>query len=472
MKALILSGLIVIGLAAAGSCERGRSAPQGRTKPSALVGAGCEITAPADGSSGASPLQISVICNALPGQNIIAVQTYVDDVFTAENPTTGNSVSTVVSTPAPGGLHRFIAMGWDDSAPQNTYLSQTINVTIGGHDPIFAGAGDIACGINGSGAQSSPSCFEAQTANLIRGWAPDFVWAAGDTQYDTGNLSDYNDVSFGWAGTWGVFNSILRPAVGNHEYANCAGGCFDNSVPQGYFDYFSGQGVPVGQASTDLYYSYDIPTTAAPWHVIVLDVGKCWVQPGQAQDEFWCFGYSGSCNLANGAQTGDCTCPAPGPNDSRQNSWLCNDLATHKKQAFGGPYAGIIAVWHQPRFADVTSGDNWDVTPIWNMLYNYKTDVVLNGHAHFYERFDPTGHISNNAADTVPDPNGIREWVVGTGGIGLNTSFNVTHATSVVASQKQVFGALRMTLHPASYDAEFIDINGVSQDAVFGIPVH
>ena len=81
--------------------------------------------------------------------------------------------------------------------------------------------------------------------------------------------------------------------------------------------------------------------------------------------------------------------------------------------------------------------------PFWEALYAAKADVVLNGHLHNYERFAP--QTPSGAADPAQ---GIREFVVGTGGYSLN-SFK----TTVANSQKQYagsYGVLKLTLHPTA----------------------
>jgi hypothetical protein len=82
---------------------------------------------------------------------------------------------------------------------------------------------------------------------------------------------------------------------------------------------------------------------------------------------------------------------------------------------------------------------------------------VLTGHDHTYERFapqDPNG---------VATPNGIRAWVVGTGGAN-HTSFPTVAANSVVRDST-TFGFLRMTLHPTSYDWKFVPVGGTFTDS-------
>ena len=91
--------------------------------------------------------------------------------------------------------------------------------------------------------------------------------------------------------------------------------------------------------------------------------------------------------------------------------------------------------------------------PSWEALYAAGADVVLNGHVHNYERFAP------QTPSGVEDPaRGIREFVVGTGGKSLNP-FESTLANSQVLSAS-TYGVLKLTLHPSSYDWQFVPVAG------------
>ena len=70
-------------------------------------------------------------------------------------------------------------------------------------------------------------------------------------------------------------------------------------------------------------------------------------------------------------------------------------------------------------------------------------DVVLTGHDHIYERF-----ALQNASGAA-DPNGIREFVVGTG--GANHTNIVSVAKNSEVRDETTFGVLKMTLHLTSY---------------------
>jgi hypothetical protein len=89
----------------------------------------------------------------------------------------------------------------------------------------------------------------------------------------------------------------------------------------------------------------------------------------------------------------------------------------------------------------------------WQLLYDANADVVLNGHDHIYERFAPQTPAAS------PDPaRGIREFIVGTGG-GNHTSITSVAANSLVRDTT-TFGILELTLHPTSYDWQFVPADG------------
>ena len=118
----------------------------------------------------------------------------------------------------------------------------------------------------------------------------------------------------------------------------------------------------------------------------------------------------------------------------------------------------ILAYWHHARFSsDATHGSNSVTAPLWDRLYAAGVDVVLVGHAHTYERFAPQTPAAQ------PSPTGIRQFVVGTGGKAL-------HAFGTVAANSEqriadLFGVLRMTLHPTSYDWTFQGEDGGTYDS-------
>lgn len=187
-----------------------------------------------------------------------------------------------------------------------------------------------------------------------------------------------------------------RPAAGNHDYG-IAGAV-------AYYEYF---GAAAGDPMKG-YYSYNLGT----WHIIVLN-SDC-AEMGHGCDQ-----------------------------SSDQERWLRADLAAN-------PALCTLAYWHHPLFG--SSGrhsDNIEMVPIWWDLYRAGVDVVLNGHAHNYERLaplDPKGVI---------DPKrGIRQFVVGTGGRD-HRKFSQIEPYSE-ARNSNAFGVIKLTLHPGSYNWQFI----------------
>ncbi len=138
----------------------------------------------------------------------------------------------------------------------------------------------------------------------------------------------------------------------------------------------------------------------------------------------------------------------PVSDGSAQENWLEADLAAVP--------AGkcILAYWHQPRFSSGQHSSNTAYHQLWVDLYAKGADIVLNGHEHNYERFakqNPSG---------VADANGIREFIVGTGGRTLR-AMGTTKANSEVRNNNS-YGALKLTLNAGSYDWQFVPVAGSS----------
>ena len=194
--------------------------------------------------------------------------------------------------------------------------------------------------------------------------------------------------------SWGKYLSISHPAVGNHEY-------YSSSTADGYFDYFGTSAGPRPQG----WYSFNL----GAWHVISLN--------------------------ANCSKIGGC-----GPS-SPQYAWLQSDLAASSSKC-------TLAYWHQPLFA--TGAGTSSVKPFWDLLYAAHADVVLNGHRHNYERFAP------QTPSGTASSSGVREFVVGTGGMNLGGFGTATPSSTSEVRNASTFGILKLTLHPTSYDWRFV----------------
>jgi hypothetical protein len=111
-------------------------------------------------------------------------------------------------------------------------------------------AGDIAC--RPGDATSSADCRHRQTSDLVLSRNPTKVIAAGDLQYEQGELSNFQR---SYDPTWGRFKAITLPAPGNHEYGK--------SNASGYYDYWGPQAGVRGKG----YYQ----TFVGSWQVIALN---------------------------------------------------------------------------------------------------------------------------------------------------------------------------------------------------------
>jgi hypothetical protein len=109
-------------------------------------------------------------------------------------------------------------------------------------------------------------------------------------------------------------------------------------------------------------------------------------------------------------------------------------------------HACELVYWHQPRWSSGEHGSDGRLASIWQLAVRMGVDVVLNGHDHDYERF---ARLSRYGKPTV---SGTREFVVGTGGVGLRG-----FGHPVRGSQKRIrsLGVLRMELRPSAYAWSF-----------------
>jgi len=220
------------------------------------------------------------------------------------------------------------------------------------------------------------------------------VFTVGDHAYPSGTTKQFQDC---YDQTWGRHKARTRPAPGNHDYLTARG--------KAYYDYFGDSAGPERRG----YYSYDL----GAWHIIVL-------------------------NSYIDADRG-----------SQQGQWLRKDLEEHKTTC-------TLAYWHLPVFSSGPHGSEPQtiahMVDAWRILYDAHADIVLSGHDHDYERFapqDPKGK---------PDPKGIREFVVGTGGGGLY-EFRRTLPNSEVRSNRS-YGVLKLTLRAMDYSWEFVPSAG------------
>jgi hypothetical protein len=266
-------------------------------------------------------------------------------------------------------------------------------------DPVIAAAGDIACAPPGT--RTSSKCHQADTAGLLTAGGYTAVLPVGDEQYNCGELSAFNAV---YDSSWGQVKSISRPVVGDNEYV---GSTCSTPGAAGYYTYFGDAASPQEpgcRSACKGYYSYDLGS----WHIVALN-SEC-------------------------AQAGVGGCSAT----SAQGKWLKADLAAHP----------ALAYWHRPYWSD-KGGTVSRTSYFVRTLYAAGAELLLVGHQHIYERFAPMNPSS------VADPNGIRQFIVGTGGKSQSALATTPPANSQVRN-RGTFGVLTLTLHARSYDWKFV----------------
>ena len=264
-------------------------------------------------------------------------------------------------------------------------------------------AGSTTFTFVGAGDIASSGSNDERTATLldtvVAADPNTIVFTLGDNAYSDGTTSDFTNY---YQPTWGRHKARTRPALGNHDYHVAGAADYLN-----YFCPTSGPCVFPG-GTKQLYYSYDL----GDWHIVSLN-SEADTSAGSAQLQ-----------------------------------WLQTDLAAH-------PTSCVLAYWHKPLFSSgSTHGNDSNMKPFWDELYAAKADLVLSGHEHNYERFakqNPGG---------AADPNGIREFIIGTGGVG-SYSFGSAIPNSQVRFSGG-FGVVKFTLRTDSYDWTFIPAAGTT----------
>jgi hypothetical protein len=278
----------------------------------------------------------------------------------------------------------------------------------------------VAKGIDGSGVPFEVAPLEIGLVNELRmGGGPDAsLLAAGDiavcgatSTEATAKLLDR------FPGTVLALGDNVYPSGTTEQFVNCYGPTwgrhrirtspapgnheYDASGAAPYYAYFGAAAGPAGLG----YYSFNL----GAWHVVSLNSNVA-AQPGSPQYE-----------------------------------WARNDLDASNS-------ACTLAYWHHPLFSSGGNGNNAQMREIWRLLNAHRAEVVLVGHDHDYERFAPQD------ADGTATSDGIREFVVGTGGANLRP-VGVVKPNSQVRDN-QTWGVLKLTLRAATYNWEFVPIDG------------
>ena len=259
-----------------------------------------------------------------------------------------------------------------------------------------AAAGDpyvVAAAGDGAGGDAS----ETAVNNLIAGMNPNLLLYLGDV-YEKGTPTEFDN----WYGPeapgntfYGRFRSITLPVVGNHE--------FEGNQAPGYFDYWD---------NPPHYYSVD----RHGWHLIALDANSAFGQTA--------------------AGTG-------------QYNWLQNDLA-------GNTQPCTLVFYHQARWNIGDEGPSLYLDPFWKLFAQYGVDLVVNGHDHTYQRWEPLDGDGN------PSPTGVTELIDGAGG---HATGGFPSSDSRVAASFSQFGAIQLKLNAGGAGYSFKNTSGSTLDS-------
>jgi acid phosphatase type 7 len=197
---------------------------------------------------------------------------------------------------------------------------------------------------------------DSATAALVQRLNPDYALTVGDHVYPYGSQTYYQRY---YEPTWGAFKTRTRPSPGNHDYREGSG------TPPYYYTYFADQ---LPATNDGRYYAFNV----GGWRL-----------------------YSLNCEIPCGSS-------------SAQAAWLREDLAT------AGAGLHKLAYLHRPRYSCGPHGSATKPDALWDALIAARTDLVVAGHDHNYQRFP---RMNSNGGYSATGPISI---IAGTGGVKLN----------------------------------------------------
>src|SRR5207245_3828981 len=129
------------------------------------------------------------------------------------------------------------------------------------------------------------------------------------------------------------------------------------------------------------------------------------------------------------------------------------DLATNTQ-------ACTLAYFHHPIYSVGPNGDTTRMDEIWSLLNAWSVDLVVTGHDHDYQRWLPIDGNGN------PSPSGITQFIVGTGGHGVQ-AFSRTDRRLVVGldTSPAGIGALKLQLSAGSATYQFVSATQGLEDS-------
>jgi chitodextrinase len=152
---------------------------------------------------------------------------------------------------------------------------------------------------------------------------------------------------------------------------------------------------------------------------------------------------------SNGSKVGGTGTSSP------EYTWLAQDLAANSNLC-------TIAYYHHPLYNIGPEGSATGMSNIWALMAQNGVSIVLNGHDHDYQRWLPLDGSGNLS------PSGITEFVVGTGGHGIQT---FTKSDNRVAfaddTSPQAYGVLKLSLASSGATFSYINYAGATLDSGF-----
>jgi 3',5'-cyclic AMP phosphodiesterase CpdA len=260
-------------------------------------------------------------------------------------------------------------------------------------------AGDIADCNRHAPADS----MAARTSSLVPDGA--LVLGLGDMAYP---LGDERTLAACYEPTWGRHRATTLAVPGNHDYVR--------GSASGFLEYFGADALHDGG------FIARTRSLTADWQLIALDSNV-----------------DGSALQA-------------------QYEWLERFFAAGT-EARAGTQGCLLVMWHAPLYSSgMHRGSGDKMRRFWQLVDRHGADLVLSGHEHFYERFDPL-----DAEGQAPrDGQAPRQFVVGTGGAKLYGFWKPPYRS---AARVLEHGVLQLSLERGRYTWRFIDVDGRVQDA-------
>lgn len=272
-------------------------------------------------------------------------------------------------------------------------------------------AGDMVCDPGDPAQGGEKACKAKEVSDVAVGLNPDAFFGLGDYVYEVPKSDTYRTV---YDPSWGRLKEKTLPAIGNQEYKVHEANTFRS--------YFGDRAGPESG-----YWS----TQFGKWHVVVLN-SNCTVVVGGCKE------------------------------GSPQQQWLAADLESSDAKC-------TVALMHHPRWSTGLGGPDGRLSDLYATLADHRVELLLSGHEADYERFAPLN------ADGAPDPNGTRQFVVGTGGQVVyepgEGDAPWRNKGRTISSEFRDFahhGVLELTLKPDSYDWAFHGLDGAVLDSGTG----